>query len=238
MQYLLTDEELLKMKNGVQTALGIPFIDAIEDYILEAIWEYAKDINGIDPLYNIRSKKLYDVVDEKTHIGWSVKSIQWAFRPECTFELVIQRANVFKKAADLGFGHLDRDSDPQEIGAALIKHWSLKVNEDAIAQNVTDKRVMILLKSADNRRFAVLEEDLKLYNPDELVWHWTNATKTGLQGVRKDDNALVYRWYPGQTQFFESFVLPAGTQEFTIEPIRMRKDQVVDRLLPYLQALK
>lgn len=238
MQYLLSEPELLKMKNGVQTALAIPFIDAIEDYILEAIWEYAKDIDGVDPLYNIRSKKLYDVVDEKTHIGWSVKSLQWAFRPGCTFELVIQRANVFKKAADLGFGHLDRDSDPQEIGAALIKHWSSKVHEDAISQGVTDKRVMILLKSADNRHYAVLEEDLQLYNPDELVWHWTNPTKTGLQGLRKSDNALVYRWYPGQTQFFESFVLPNGTQEFIIEPIRMRKDQVVDRLLPYLKALK
>jgi hypothetical protein len=235
MQYIQNNEELRKLENAVKVALSIPFIDSIEDYILEAIWEYAKDIDGVDPVYNTRSKKLYDVVDERTHIGWSVKSIQWPFSLDCTFELVIQRANVFKKATALGFDHLDKNSDPQDIGAALLKHWNDKVIDDAEAQNVHDRRMMILLKSADNTRFAVLEEDLEIFEPNNIDWHWTNATKTGLQGICKSDNRLVYRWYPGQTQFFESFILPATVQQFTIDPVRLRKDQIVDLLIPYLE---
>lgn len=236
MQYFLTDSELKRMKDGLITTIGIPFIDDIEDYIVEAIWEYAKDIDGIDPLYNIRSKKLYDVVDTKTRKGWSVKSIQWPFYEGCEFELVIQRAAVYKKAEALGFEPLNSDSDPNRIGAALLKHWAIKVEEDAIAQGVDSRRVMILLKTEDKRHFCVFEADIEQYSPDELRWEWTNASKNGLKGFRKSDNMCVYRWYPSQTQFFERFVLPKGTQTIEITPTRLRKDQVVDILLPHLEV--
>lgn len=145
MQYYLTNDELSKMESGLKVAMAIPFIDDIEDYILEAIWEYSKNINGIDPFYNIRSKKLYDVVDTNTNIGWSIKSLQWSFYNNCQFELVIQRADVFKKAKELGFPPLDKNSDPNLIGAALLKHWHLKVESDANSQHVNSKRILILL---------------------------------------------------------------------------------------------
>ncbi len=54
MQYFLSNEELQKMKNGLKVAMAIPFIDDVEDFIVEAIWEYARNIDGIDPLFNIR----------------------------------------------------------------------------------------------------------------------------------------------------------------------------------------
>ena len=234
MQYFLDTNELKRMKYGLKVAMSIPFIDDIEDYIVEAIWEYAKKIDGIDPLYNIRSKKLYDVVDTKNKRGWSVKSIQWAFREECEFELVIQRAAVYKKAEALGFEPLDSNSDPNRIGAALLKHWNNKVNKDAVAQGVDDRRIMILLKTEDKQKFAILEEQIKQYRPDELYWEWTSQAKNGLKGYRKSDNFCVYRWYPSQTQFFERFVLPKDTQIINVKPIRLSKDQVVDILLPFL----
>lgn len=235
MQYFLSETELQRMEDSLRTTIAIPFIDDIEDYIVEALWEYAKDINGLDPLFNIRSKKLYDVVDTDNHRGWSVKSLQWPFYEGCEFELVIQRAAVFKKAEALGFEPLDLNSDPNRIGEALLKHWEIKVQEDAIAQNVNDKRIMVLLKTEDKRHFAVFEEDIKQFNPDELYWEWTNAKKNGLKGYRKSDDMCVYRWYPSQTQFFERFVLPKGTQTIDISPVRLRKDQVVDTLLPCIE---
>lgn len=235
MQYFLNQDEMERMKYGLKVAMSIPFIDDIEDYIVEAIWEYAKNIDGIDPLYNIRSKKLYDVVDTKNRRGWSIKSLQWAFYEECEFELVIQRAAVYKKAEALGFEPLNSNSDPNRIGAALLKHWKIKVDEDAVAQGVDDRRVMVLLKTEDKHDFAVLEEKIKQYEPDELYWKWTTEYKNGLKGYRKSDDMCVYRWYPSQTQFFERFVLPKGTQTIKITPIRLSKSQVVDILLPYLE---
>lgn len=235
MQYFLTDAELKRFTDALKTTIAIPYIDDIEDYIVEAIWEHAKNIDRIDPFYNIRSKKLYDVVDETTHIGWSVKSIQWSFYDECEFELVIQRADVYKKAADLGFESLDSNSDPNLIGAALLKHWQLKVENDATDQNVTDKRILILLKTEDKKHYAVFEEDIVQYAPEDLYWEWTNANKNGLKGYRRTDNMCVYRWYPSQKQFFERFKLPSGTQRVNITPVRLKKDQVVDILLPYLE---
>ena len=234
MQYFLSPEELERMEDGLKTTISIPFIDDIEDYIVEAIWEYAKSIDGVDPLFNIRSKKLYDVVDTRTHCGWSVKSLQWAFYEGCEFELVIQRAAIYKKAEALGFEPLDSNSDPNRIGAALLKHWNKKIEEDALEQGVDDRRIMVLLKTEDKRHFAVFEEDIKQYTPDEMYWEWSNANKNGLKGYRKSDGMCIYRWYPSQTQFFERFVLPAGTQTIDIIPTRLSKGQVVEVLLPFL----
>lgn len=237
MQFFLTKPQLKRIEKGLKAAISIPFIDDIEDYIVEAILEYTKEIDGIDPFTNIRSKRLYDVVDTRTKIGYSVKSLKWSFHAgtESEFELVIQRADIFKKATALGFEHLDINSDPQTLGAALLEHWRIKVEEDAVFQDVNDKRVFVLLKSVDNKKFAFFEEDIKLYQRDEITWKWTDNTKTGLQGIRNEDQMCVYRWYPNQKQFFERFKLPANIQKIEINPIRLEKAQVVDILLPYLE---
>ena len=238
MQYFLTDNQLERIEKVLKATIAIPFIDDIEDYIVEAILEYPKEIDGIDPFTNIRSKRLYDVVDTATKTGYSVKSLKWAFKAdtESEFELVIQRADIFKKAKALGFEHLDVNSDPQTLGAALLEHWRIKVEDDAAFQNVDSKRIFVLLKSIDNRKFAFFEEDIKLYQAGEITWRWTDQTKTGLQGIRKEDQMCVYRWYPNQKQFFERFKLPTNTQRIEINPIRLCKSQVVDLLLPYLEA--
>lgn len=236
MQYYLSTTELERITDGLKVAMSIPFIDDIEDFILEAIWEYAKDIDGVDPFYNIRSKKLYDVVDQSTHIGWSVKSLQWAFRPNCEFELVVQRADVYKKARELGFPPLNSDSDPNLIGAALLKHWNNKIESDAIAQGVQSKRIMVLLKTVDKKHFAVLEENIHQYTTDEISWQWTNSQHNGLQGTRKSDGRCVYRWYPSQKQFFERFILPESSQLIHIEPKRLSKEEIVNIILPHLQG--
>lgn len=238
MQYFLTEAQLERIEKGLKAAIAIPFIDDIEDYIVEAILEYTKEIDGVDPFTNIRSKRLYDVVDTETRTGYSVKSLKWAFRvdEESEFELVIQRADIFKKATALGFGHLDINSNPQTLGAALLEHWRIKVEDDAIFQNVDSKRIFVLLKSIDNKKFAFFEEDIKLYHPNEITWRWTDDTRTGLQGIRNADQMCVYRWYPNQKQFFERFKLPANIKKININPIRLDKAQVVDILLPYLEA--
>lgn len=232
--YFLNKDEIIRFKKALLTTIAIPFIDGIEDFIVEAIWEYTKDIDGPDPFFNIRSKKLYDVVDIRNKIGWSIKSVQWNFYPGCEFELVIQRADVYKKSLDLGYGFLDKDSDPNLIGNALLKHWSSKVIDDAISQSVSSKRVMILLKTNDMKKFAIYEDDIKLYNENDIYWEWTNTNKNGLKGLLKEDDSCVYRWYPSQKQLFERFLLPKNVQQFAIVPHRLTKECIVEVLTPYI----
>ena len=38
MQYFLSNEEITRFTEALQTTIAIPFIDDIEDYIVEAIW--------------------------------------------------------------------------------------------------------------------------------------------------------------------------------------------------------
>ena len=232
-----TPEEFQRFNDALVTCYAFPFIDSIEDYIVEAMLEYARCIDGIDPLLAIRSKKLYDVVDEKSHIGWSVKSVQISNVDNRDFELVIQRADIFKKAKELGFDSLTKDSPTADLGAALMKHWGDKVDLDAIDQNVKERRIFILLKSRKNAlNFAIYEAPLVVRNPQDLVWEWTNESKTGLQGRDKKTGRCVHRWYPGQKQLFECFSLPEKVKYFTINPTRLQKEEVVGLVTEYLRG--
>jgi hypothetical protein len=228
--YKLTDVQQQRLKNGVRAALSIPLIDSLEDFIWEGVFCYAKEVDFVDPLQGKRSKRLFDIVDRKNKIGWSAKALQWNIKIDGEFELVIQRADVFKKRAALGFPKLTLNSDPNEIGKALLKHWQDKVKGDAAIQHVADKRGCFLLKNATNNRFAYFEEELVMYKPNELRWRWTDSTKTGLQGIRKSDDFCVYRWYPNQKQFFERFKFEANNFIFEIEPKRIGLNEIIDFL--------
>jgi hypothetical protein len=228
--YKLTKAEKLRLVKGVRAALAIPLIDSLEDFIWEGVICYTKQVKLVDLFLGKRSKRLFDVVDTHSKIGWSAKALQWNIKEESEFELVIQRADVFKKRKELGFPKLTKQSDPNIIGAALLKHWKNKVDEDASIQNIIDKRVCILLKNASNTKFAYFEEDLAEYNPKDISWVWTDKTKTGLQGIRKADKFCVFRWYPNQKQFFERFKFKAGNFSFEIEPKRIGLNEIVEFL--------
>ncbi|MBE7469043.1 MAG: hypothetical protein DPW09_07555 [Anaerolineae bacterium] len=235
--YSLNDEEKKRLAEGIRAAFAIPFIDDVEDFIWEAIFAYAKGIETTDPLKNIRSKRLFDVIDKERKIGWSVKAVQRAIYLPCDHEVVIQRADIFKKAIRLGFDSLSSDSPTEDLGAALLKHWYVeKVNKDAQIQEVEDKRVCILLKSPDRKKYVYFEDKLIEYHNEELKWDWTDISKTGLQARRRSDNALIFRWYPNQKQFFERFVFPETAYEFSIEPERLVASDMVALLLAKLEG--
>ncbi|MCC6300574.1 MAG: hypothetical protein IT314_14870 [Anaerolineales bacterium] len=235
--FYLNGEEKKRLKDAIRAVFSIPFVDDIEDYIWEAIFSYTKGMEFVDPLTNIRSKRLFDVVDAKHGIGWSIKAAQKTVNLPCDYEVVIQRADIFKKAKELGYGRLSLNSDPQTLGSALMKHWyEEKVKKDAESQGVIHKRVCILLKSHDRRTYAYFEDSLAEYRAKDLDWNWTDKTKTGLQAKRKKDDQLVFRWYPNQKQFFERFTFPLETYKFSIEPARLAARDVVELLLARLEG--
>ena len=229
----LTDEEKKRLTDGLRAAFAIPFIDDIEDYIWEAIFAYARNLPLPDPLVSIRSKRLFDVIDAPKKVGWSCKALQWAVAPGCQFELVIQRADIFKKARLLGYKSLNLNSPTNQLGEALLRHWYEKVNKDSKVQGVEERRVAFLLKTRNRKRFAYYEGALRGFSPNQLRWEWTNSTKTGLQGKTKD-GFCVYRWYPNQKQFFERFMLPKDTPLSEIKPERLPVREVVELILSRL----
>lgn len=231
----LTDEEKKRLTEGLRAAFAIPFIDDIEDYIWEAIFAYARDLPLPDPLVSIRSKRLFDVIDAPRKVGWSCKALQWAVAPGRQFELVIQRADIFKKARLLGYRSLNRRSPTHQLGEALLRHWYGKVNEDAKAQGVKERRVAFLIKTRNRKRFAYYESALRMFQPHQLRWEWTDSTKTGLQG-RMKDGFCVYRWYPNQKQFFERFALPKNTPISDIRPERLPVRELVELILSRLPS--
>ena len=122
--YYLNDEEKQRLVEAIRAVYAIPFVDDIEDYIWEAIFTYAKDIPSVDPLLHTRSKNLFDVVDRKSNIGWSIKAIQvsqGAIALPRKFEVVIQRADIFKKAEELGFGTLSTKKPSENSLFHLIR---------------------------------------------------------------------------------------------------------------------
>ncbi|WP_420631746.1 hypothetical protein [Candidatus Leptofilum sp.] len=230
--YQLRSEEQVRLLEGIRAAYAIPFIDDITSFIWEAIFSYVKDVPIVDPLKNTRSKLLYDVVDQNNHIGWSAKALQKtkSLAAPIEFELVIQRADIFKKAQMLGFDQLSVNSPSSLLGQALTRHWHLKINEDAVTQNINSKRVCVLIKSNNRKEYIYYENDIEIYGHTELTWSWTDSSKTGLQGIRNSDGFVVYRWYPNQKQFFERFQVSSQASVFYLEPRRLPLANVVQFL--------
>jgi hypothetical protein len=112
---MLTENEIGRLRNAIVATIASPVIGSIEDYTWEAIFHYVKDIPLSDPALG-RSKLLYDAVDIRTKSGWSLKSLQLNnIKPGNTYFFVIQRADVIKKAVQLGFPSLAEGSSPQEL---------------------------------------------------------------------------------------------------------------------------
>lgn len=216
---MLTELEIEIIKESVQAAYLIPFIDDVEDFVWEAVWYETKGLLLNQRL--ARSKKLFDVVDTVTKIGWSAKTL---VVPDTAtnrqIEFVIQRADIIKKQEKLGFTGLSIEaSPPQDLGNAVLTHWRNKVDEDAKLQQVTDQRLAILLKSKSLTSFAVIEDVLAVPSNDEISWFWTDAnTKVGLQGRNITNGLIQYRWYRNQTQLFERLAITDDAKRFEIDP--------------------
>lgn len=225
----LAPDELKRMQEGITTAYSIPFIDDIEDFIWEAIFAHVRNVSIVDPFTETRNKKLFDLVDIPRQIGWSAKTLQTNVGLGGDFEVVIQRANIFKKAAELGFEPLSTSSKPALLGKALMKHWlDHKIKADMVSQGVKDPRVCVLLKSDDRQRFTFVEQPLEQMKASDLDWRWTNESKSGLQGWCGDQ--LKYRWYHGQTQFFEIFKVPSNAPVIRLQPQRLPLAKVIQIL--------
>lgn len=228
MIYKLSSAEQERLKQAVSAALSIPFIAGVEGYCWESIFHYVKGLPLSNPHINKRRKLLFDAVDERRRIGWSLKAVQKSPDNDSSFEVVIQRADVIKKRKELGFPNLDLDSSPNELGRAVLTHWNNKINSDLETQKVNKPRIAILLKSRNHQRYALLEQDLRRYDSNDLVWSWTDKKHNGLQA--RHNNATAFRWYPNQKQLFEVFTLSSNCYRFEINSDPFHPDDLIQML--------
>lgn len=229
---MISDLEKDVIQRSVQAAYLVPFIDDVEDFVWEAIWYETKGLLLEHRL--ARSKRLFDVVDTVSRVGWSAKTL---VVPDTGLgrqvEFVIQRADIIKKQEQLGFSSLTiAHSSPQDLGDAVLAHWRSKVENDAIIQDVIHPKIAILLKNKSRTDFAVIEDQLTVPYDDEISWFWTDSrSRVGLQGRNMNTGLVQYRWYPNQTQLFERMEITADTARFRVEPRMLTLPQL-------LQAMK
>ena len=214
--YPLTDAEKTRLRAGLEAAFTVPIIDDVEDFVWEAVFHHVKGLRLPDPILQGRTKQLFDAVAPDGR-GWSLKTLLWArHTPGSSFEFVIQRADIFKKGAALGFPNgLTAKSQVAELGAALIRHWNAKFETDSRAQKVTDPRIVILLKNATRKRFVYVEFAYPSLNEKDYTWRWTREDGFGLQGIK--DGQVRFKWYHGQKQFFQVYQIPREAYAFDLD---------------------
>lgn len=228
-----------RLKQGILAGFSIPLIDDVEDYVFEVILCHMKSVPLIDPIEEGRKKLLFDVVAPDGR-GWSVKTLkvsQKTLQPGGKFEFVIQRANIFKKAHDLGFKHgLTRESRPPELGRALILHWNKKFEEDSAKQKVTKPLIAMLLKDKRRRKFAFVEMPYHKLDPDDYIWDWSKKGGAGLKACDKHGTER-FKWYFGQTQFFEVLTVPNNAVLFGVDWRRHSLNELMRRTLLNLDGV-
>lgn len=226
----LTNEEKTRLAAGLRAAFMVPIIDDVEDFVWEAVFHYVKGLELYDPYSVGRNKQLFDVV-AKDGRGWSLKTLVCSsLDAGSKFEFVIQRADIFKKAELLGFDELSRNSDAADLGAALIRHWNAKFMTDAEAQDVTDPRLVVLLKRRDRKRFTYVEKTYHPFDEGQFQWKWTakkdGGDGAGLQGSL--DGRVRLKWYFGQKQLFEVCTVPNEAYTFDLAWTPKTLDEFVE----------
>jgi hypothetical protein len=235
---VLTEEEIERLRQAIVATVASPVIGSIEDYAWEAIFHYVKNLPLSDPASG-RSKLLYDAVDIRTGTGWSLKSLQLSsLIINKTFLFVIQRADVVKKATQLGFPGLTEKSSPADLGAAIIQHWNEKIITSCLAQRVTTSYEGILLKTIRGNEYIYCEYPLVPLDPTTFSWAWTldrNTSKegVGLQGIVAGKTELV--WYKNQKQLFRARTILPQAARITIERSRLTMSRYVETILVALQ---
>lgn len=235
---MLTSDEAERLREAIIATIAAPIVGSIEDYSWEAIFHYVKNIPLSDPTSG-RTKLLHDAVDIRTRTGWSLKTIQLSnLNPGCTFQFVIQRADVFTKAQELGFPGLTVDSPPATLGEAIIRHWNQKLIQDRNVQSVTDSYEGILCKKKNAIEYVYVEFPLTPLDPTQFSWNWSVARNAGeagkgLQG--KVDGKLTLIWYKNQKQLFKVQTIPQQTIRIAIERNRLTPDEYVKSIWSTLQ---
>lgn len=235
---MLTENEIQRLRQAVVATIASPVIGSIEDYTWEAIFHYVKDIPLSDPALG-RSKLLYDAVDFTTATGWSLKSLQLNnLTNVSTFFFVIQRADIIKKATQLGFPGLTEKSSPNELGAAIIQHWNEKITSSQAAQGVINSYEGILLKTIRGYEYIYCEFPLNPFDPSAFSWAWTVNRITaksgeGLQG--SIDGKIELVWYKNQKQLFRARTVPPEAIHIRVERTRLTLDRYVQTVLSALQ---
>lgn len=235
---MLTDSEIERLSQAIIATIASPVIGSIEDYTWEAIFHYVKGIPLSDPALG-RSKLLYDAVDLVTKTGWSLKSLQLnSLNFTNPFLFVIQRADVIKKAVQLGFPGLTEQSLPNELGSAIIQHWNEKIILSQAAQSVVNSYEGILLKTIKGYEYIYCEFPLNPLDPNTFSWAWTVDRTTGglgagLQGSVAGKIELV--WYKNQKQLFRARTIPTQAVRITVARTRLTLDRYVKTVLFALQ---
>ncbi|MCC5636870.1 hypothetical protein LC593_13575 [Nostoc sp. CHAB 5844] len=239
---MLTDSEVERLRQAIIAAIASPIIGSIEDYTWEAMFHYVKNISLSDPALG-RSKLLYDAVDPLTKIGWSLKSLQLKGKSnldiKTTYYYVIQRADVIKKAIELGFPDLDEISPPEKLGAALIQHWNQKVEKDSLKQKVEISYEGILLKNIQGTEYVYCEYSIECLDSSAFSWAWTVNQKTGKKGVGLQgsiDGKAQLIWYKNQKQLFRARTIPSEAVHVRVERTRLTLDRYVEIVVSALQS--
>jgi hypothetical protein len=214
--YSLTEAEKTKLRDGLLAAYSVPLIDDVVGYVWEAIFHHVKGIKLADPITEGRNKQLFDAVAADGR-GWSLKTLVWANQTVgFNFEFVIQRADIFKKAVELGFKKgLNAKSTPNSLGKALVRHWNAKFKRDSKAQKVSDPRVCILMKDLARKNFTYVEFGYPSLNENDYTWAWSKQDGLGLKGSK--NGVTRFKWYHGQKQLFEVFQIPKEAYKLQVD---------------------
>jgi hypothetical protein len=235
---VLKDDEIKKLRQAIIATVASPIIGSIEDYTWEAIFHYIKNIPLSDPALG-RSKLLYDAVDLVTKTGWSLKSLQLnRLKIGSSFFFVIQRADIIKKAVQLGYPGLTEQSSPDALGTAIIQHWNEKIIASQAAQSVVNSYESILLKTIKGYEYIYCEFPLYPLDPNTFSWAWTVDKTSGLSGAGLQGSVtgkIELIWYKNQKQLFRARTIPAQAVCITVERTRLTLDRYVKTVLCALE---
>jgi|688.fasta_scaffold705182_1 hypothetical protein len=163
-----------------------------------------------------RSLKFYDLVDHKTSIAWSAKTLKYNSKRDLKkVELISSRIVTNCKS-----------NDPIQVGKSILEIWNERVNE--VKNQFNGFYTVVLLRSFSLNEFKVFQFETECYDYNKFNWIWSD--RSTLQAY-DNLNQKRFTWQPSGTQFKINKQIPANHLTLNLRlPEKMTREKILSIL--------
>lgn len=187
--------------------------DRFEDILRDILPDCKKTV------VNTRDKYWFDL--SQPNRGIEAKTLQISeerLEPGSSVRNVLKRVapNLLPTSVTKGKGkdrQADPQSDPDEVGAAIIEYLMNSMKEHAQLKKIKGGYYFaILLRNKEFSQVAYWEELIDFGKADDYRWVWRERS---LAGFKADEEYFTWYWAGGR-QLFYLFEAPADVQIFSV----------------------
>lgn len=154
--------------------------------------------------------------------GWTVKTVG----EKNPFAKTQVRLISGRNSPTYSFDITDPLADIQKTGDAVLKIWNGRINESLSEHG--ELRVVVLLRDMSNLRFALFEDEVVRFQPNN--YRWELNSRKNLLGIDRTTGKRCFTWQKHGSQFTIHKNVPSSVVRFSLlrRPLMIEEQHIIN----------